>query len=201
MPIPSVEEVQSNFLASWRLMQGKADAVRQLDLSADGFWNSFFAFVVAIPPLFILWTSEAIEVAPANFGARLGVVLRLAVIEAVAWVGPILLVAYVLHQMGRRDRIAAFVVANNWGTALVSWIVLPIIMMITLVPSLEQVGVLLLLIAFVAVLVLFWRLNDSVLGMGPIVATGSVIAMVGLSFLADYMLRSLLALPYVPSSG
>ena len=43
----SADETQSALLGAWRLMLGKADGFRLLDLSADGFWNSFFAIVVA----------------------------------------------------------------------------------------------------------------------------------------------------------
>ena len=37
----------ASLTGAWRLMLGKADGLRLLDLSADGFWNSFFAIVVA----------------------------------------------------------------------------------------------------------------------------------------------------------
>lgn len=195
--MPTADEIQAALLASWRLMQGRADAAGELDLSADGFWDSFFAFVIAVPALFAMWTGEAIDIAPgvAAFGDRLGIVARLALIEAAAWVLPILAVAYVLAQIGRRDRVVAFVIANNWGTALLIWVALPVILLHSFAPSLADVALLLLLILFVASLVLFWRLNNAVLGMGYAVATASVAAMVVLGLSVDYVLRLLLAVP------
>lgn len=196
---PSGDEIQSALSASWQLMQGDAQAARKLDISEDGFWNSFFAIVVALPALFAMWTDEAIDLAPgaAAFGIRAGLVARLAVIEVVAWVLPIMAVAYVLYRIGRRDRIAPFVIANNWGTALMVWIILPAVLIHSLMPGIADVVLLLLLFLFIASLVLFWRLNNAVLGMGWATSTAAVAAMVFLSFMIDYGLRLLLAIPDV----
>lgn len=201
MPMPGGDEIEASLRASWQLMQGKPEAVRQLDLSADGFWNSFFAFVVAVPPLFVFWTSEAIDLAPGSFGERFGIVLRLAIIEAVAWAGPILLIAYAFYRLGYRDRVSAFVVANNWGSALVSWIILPVILLVTVLPSQADVGAILMLFTLVGVIVLFWRLNNAVLNMGPIAPTLVVATTVGSSLLIDYVLRVLLAVPTLAQAG
>lgn len=191
MPLPGSEEIQRSLGASWRLMQGKADAERQLDLSADGFWNSFFGFVVAIPPLFVFWTREAIELAPGPLGERIGLVLRLAVIEVVAWIGPLLLVAWVLYRLGQVDRVAAFVVANNWGQAVVAWIILPAILLSGFAPQDSGFTALLLLAVLVVTLVLSWRLNNAVLNMGGLAPTLVVTTFVASTLAVDYVLRGL----------
>jgi hypothetical protein len=41
----SADETYASLAGAWRLMLGKADGLRLLDLSADGFRNSFFAIV------------------------------------------------------------------------------------------------------------------------------------------------------------
>lgn len=201
MPMPSGDEIQASLAASWRLMQGRADAVRQLDVSADGFWNSFFAIVVSLPPLFAVWTSEAIDIAPAPgaLGDRLGIVLRLGIIEIVIWVASVLPLAYVIYRMGRHDRVAPFVVSNNWASALLNWAILPFILLVSLVPSLADVGTVLLLAAVIATLVFAWRLNNAVLDMGLIVPTVMIVAMVGIALAVDYALRNLLGLPFTQS--
>ena len=51
MSMLSADETQASLTGAWRLMLGKADGLRLLDLSADGFWNSFFAIIVATPAL------------------------------------------------------------------------------------------------------------------------------------------------------
>ena len=38
--------------AAWRMMRSaKPDALRQMDLTADGFWSSFAAILWALPPM------------------------------------------------------------------------------------------------------------------------------------------------------
>ena len=57
-----VDEIQRYLTGAWRMMMGKADGLRLLDLSADGFWNSFFAIVVALPALIVGWVGVANEI-------------------------------------------------------------------------------------------------------------------------------------------
>ena len=60
--MPSAEEIQQYLTGAWRMMMGKPDGLRLLDLSADGFWNSFFAIIVALPALFVGWVGVANDV-------------------------------------------------------------------------------------------------------------------------------------------
>ena len=63
-------------------MLGKADGLRLLDLSADGFWNSFFAIVVAAPALIVGWVGIANEIGdPDAFAGRFGMLMRLATVD------------------------------------------------------------------------------------------------------------------------
>ena len=43
----SADETYASLTGAWRLMFGKADGLRMLDLTADGFWNSFFGCQVS----------------------------------------------------------------------------------------------------------------------------------------------------------
>ena len=56
-------EIQSGLTGAWRLMMGRADGLRLLDLTADGFWNSFFAIIVALPPMALGWVLLADHIA------------------------------------------------------------------------------------------------------------------------------------------
>ena len=68
----SAEETQASLTGAWRLMLGKADGLRLLDLTADGFWNSFFAIAVAAPALIVGWVGIANEIVQLAFGLVLG---------------------------------------------------------------------------------------------------------------------------------
>ncbi|TIP97676.1 MAG: transporter, partial [Mesorhizobium sp.] len=86
----SSDETYASLTGAWRLMLGKADGLRQLDLSADGFWNSFFAIVVAAPALIVGWVGLANEIGdPSAFAGRFSMLIRLATVDIGAWVLPL----------------------------------------------------------------------------------------------------------------
>ncbi len=68
--MPSAEEIQLYLTGAWRMMMGKADGLRLLDLSADGFWNSFFAIVIALPALIVGWVGVANELSALSGDVR-----------------------------------------------------------------------------------------------------------------------------------
>ena len=55
--MPSVERIMAYFTAVWGMMTTRPRAVQDLDLSADGFWESFWAIAAALPPLFVGWAA------------------------------------------------------------------------------------------------------------------------------------------------
>jgi hypothetical protein len=59
--MPPAEDIQQFLTGAWRLMMGKPDGIRLLDISADGFWNSFFAIVISLPALVVGWVAIANE--------------------------------------------------------------------------------------------------------------------------------------------
>ena len=89
--MPPAEDVQTYLLGAWRMMNGKADGLRMLDISADGFWQSFFAIAVALPALFAGWVSIASGMAAANpaGGGSMMLIVKLALVDIVAWLLPL----------------------------------------------------------------------------------------------------------------
>ena len=77
--------------------------MRLLDISADGFWNSFFAIVVALPALIAGWVgiaNDARRSGYVSFGDRLSIMLRLATVDIGAWVLPLVALALVAPAVG-----------------------------------------------------------------------------------------------------
>src|SRR5690606_40403796 len=81
------EDVSRQLHGVWRMMTGRPDGLRLLDLSSDGFWTSFFAIVVAAPPLLAGWVSLVAELAGSDtgFGNRLSMRFRRGVADLGAW--------------------------------------------------------------------------------------------------------------------
>ena len=124
---PSLAEVLQYFAGSAQLMAGNPEGLRRLDLSADGFWTSFFAMIVSAPPLVLSWIEyEASERAghPTDAGPVM-IYASHALADALAWILPVLVLMVLAKSIGFRRKIVPLVVATNWGGALLAWLFAP----------------------------------------------------------------------------
>lgn len=194
--MPSGEEIQLYLTGVWRMMLGRADGLKLLDLSADGFWNSFFAMVVAIPPLVVAWVSFANDLSAlgGDFGNRLSIVLRLATLDFSTWVIPLAVLAAVARPAGVSDRFVHIVVSGNWASALLAWIMLPPSLLGLFLPQATDANNLLSLVFFVIAMVLSWRVTNVAIGRGPTIASAVFAGMLVLSLLTLFLLQPLLGL-------
>jgi hypothetical protein len=201
--MPSAENIQLYLTGAWRMMLGKADGLRLLDLSADGFWNSFFAIVLALPALVVGWVGTANELSQLSgaFGGKLSIVVRLAVIDLATWVLPLIALAAVASRAGIADRFVHLVVASNWASALIVWIMLPASLLGLFWPAASDAGALLSLALFMLTMVLSWRLTNVAIGKGPAVASAVFAGMFLVSLIVLFVLQAafgLTATPQVP---
>ncbi|MEO3386551.1 transporter [Mesorhizobium sp. CAU 1741] len=191
--MPPADDIQRQLVAAWQLMNGRREAMRLLDVSADGFWNSFFAILVAMPVLVVGWVPLANAAFPdSTISERIGVMVRIAMVDIGAWVLPIVVLALVARHIGIRDRFVHFVVASNWGSALFAWFMLPASLLRLVFPGTDELALVLSLGIFLASLVLSWRLTNASLEKGPGVASGVFGAMLLASLLVLFALQDLL---------
>lgn len=195
--MPTGVEIQQYMAGVWRLMMGRPDGVRWLDLSADGFWNSFFAILVAFPPLMVGWVGIANDVA-GDVGAdvRFGLLVRLFLADIGAWLIPLGLLAAVARPAGIADRFVHYVVASNWASALFAWLLAPAAIMRLFFPAGDGAADLLALVLFVVTLFLSWRLTTAVIDKGPAVGSAVFFSMFAASVAALLTLQSLLGLAF-----
>lgn len=194
--MPPVEDVQRHLLGVWRMMIGQRDGLRLLDVSVDGFWNSFFAIVWATPAMLAGWAPLANEMAGADSGVagRLFLVLRLAVVDIGAWVLPVAALAAIAGLIGIRDRFVHYVVASNWASVIFAWFMLPASLWRLVGGQTDELATTLALGIFLASLVLSWRLADAALGKGAAVTTGVFVGMLFASILTLFALQDLLGM-------
>lgn len=199
--MPSYEEIQTYLAGAWRLMRGKPDGVRMLDLSADGFWNSFFAIVLALPPMLTGWVTmaDSLPAGDDGDGGRMTTVLALAIVDISAWILPLMVLAFAMRPLGVGDRFVAYVVASNWGSALLVWLMLPPALIRLFAPAAANVATLLSFGLFGISLVLGWRLTNAVINRGP--GPGSAVfgIAIAVSLFALIFLQSLFGI--IPSAG
>lgn len=189
--MPSADYVQQSLSGAARLMAGKKDGVRFLDISADGFWTSFFAIVVALPAMTVGWVTLANELAfqGDGIGSRLSIVLRLATIDVLAWIVPLAAFALLARPAGIAHRFVHFVVASNWGSAIYVWLMLPPSLIRLFWPAAGEGLTAFSLGLFLFSMVLSWRLTNTVLEKGPAFATGVFTAMFLVSLVVLFTLQ------------
>lgn len=191
----SVDETSSSLNGAWRLMLGKADGLRLLDLSADGFWNSFFAIVVAAPAMIVGWVGTANEIGDPNaFAGRLGMLIRLATVDLGSWLLPLVVLALVASRAGIGDRFVHYVVASNWASAITAWMLLPSALIRLFLPSGNPVAELVWLVLVVLSLVLSWRMTNAAIGKGAAVGSAVFAGMLVVSLAVLFGLVALLGI-------
>jgi len=196
--MPPADAIRDYLAGSFRLMMGKPDGIRMLDISADGFWNSFYAIVVAFPALVVGWVSLTNAVEGTVFSTRFSMLLRIATMDLAAWLVPLLLLAAFARPAGIGGRFVHYVVASNWGSVLFTWMLLPPALLRLIFPGSEEFAATLSFVIFICTLVLSWRMTNAVLGMGPLVASGVFGGMFAASVVVLMTAQSLLGLSPAP---
>jgi hypothetical protein len=191
--MPSADYVQQSLSGAVRLMAGKKDGLRFLDISADGFWTSFFAIVIALPAMTVGWVTLANELAfqGDGIGSRLSIVLRLATIDVLAWIVPLAAFALLAKPAGIAHRFVHFVVASNWGSAIYVWLMLPPSLIRLFRPDAGEGVTAFSLGLFLFSMVLSWRLTNTVLDKGAAFATGVFTAMFLVSLFVLFTLQGI----------
>jgi hypothetical protein len=194
--MPSGAEVQQYFIGVWRMMMGRAEGLKLLDLSADGFWNSFFAIVIALPALIVGWVGIANgnPEAASSFAMRFSLIIRFFLADIGAWILPLALFAAVARPAGVGDRFVHYVVATNWASALFAWLMLPPSLLRLFMPGTEDLTVLVALVLFLVTLVLSWRLTVVAIAKGPAIGSAVFFAMLVASIVVLFALQSALLL-------
>ena len=191
----SADETYASLAGAWRLMFGKADGLRMLDLSADGFWNSFFAIIVAAPALIVGWVGIANEVGDPNaFAGRLGMLIRLATVDIGSWVLPLVALALIAPRAGIGGRFVHYVVASNWASAIIAWLMRPSALLRLFLPSTDGTSSLVSLLLFAVSMVLTWRMTNATIGKGAAVGTAVFVGMFVASLLVLFGLQALLGI-------
>jgi hypothetical protein len=190
--MPSTVQIRQYLLGAWRLMFGRQDGLKLLDISADGFWDSFFAMVVALPPLLIGWIAYANELgqAPEIYGGKPSIVVRLAIAEFGEWVLPLIALALAARPAGITDRFVHYVVASNWATAAFLWVTLPLPLLQMLLPADSGLFLAAAFAVFVLSIIFTWRLTNAALNKGAGTATLITAGIVVMSMLVSVALQS-----------
>lgn len=194
--MPSSDAIQHSIAAAWAVMMGRKDAIARFDLSADGFWDSFWAIPLALPPLLLAWVTSAALLAEggAADGSKFSLILRLAFVDFANWLVPLILLALIVRRIQLSKRFAPYVVASNWGTLIMMWLGLPIMLMSLLFPGLSDFASVLGFGLFLASLLFSWRITQAALNTDFGTTIGVFLGMTFLSILIVIFLQPMLGL-------
>ena len=197
-PASSSGEVLRSLSGAAHLMAGRREGLGRLDLSADGFWTSFFAMVVALPPVALSWMEYETVKRPEAAGESAGVVVYLAhaLADVLAWILPVILLMLVAKPIGFGRKIVPIVVATNWGAALLAWAMAPYWLLVMATGD-NGVMAALGLLATIASIVLTFRLIATAIGQDAPAAVGVVILMFVSSLLAYGVVMDVTGVPLI----
>ena len=189
--MPPVERIFAYFNTVWGMMTNRPQAVADLDLTADGFWESFWAIVAALPPLFVGWAAYA-KLAEMQTGMpRVTLFAAAGLMDIAAWVLPLAGFVLVAGRAGLGARMVHYVVSANWGSALLAWLTWPPQLLRLLMPEVGQAVVSFDIALFILSLVLSWRLTNAALAKGATVATTVYVAVLAASFAIVFLIQGL----------
>lgn len=189
--MPSVERIMAYFTAVWGMMTTRPRAVQDLDLSADGFWESFWAIAAALPPLFVGWAAYGKLMEMQTGMPRMTLFAAAGLMDLSAWILPLAGFVLVAGKAGIGDRMVHYVVSANWGSALLAWLTWPPQLLRLLMPESSSAVVSFDIALFVLSLVLTWRLTNAALSKGPTVATTVYVTVLAASFAIVFLIQGL----------
>ncbi|ENS71988.1 hypothetical protein [Brucella melitensis] len=159
--MPSLDDIFRYFRGAWKMMLGRKDGLNFLDISAEDFWASFYAIAVALLPLFASWVAYAANLTAGReeAGTRFLIVTRTAVVDIGAWLVPLVIIGLLAKRIGIAKRYATYVIAINWGNALLAWLFTPITLLQLFFPGRFDVATLFAFVMFGISIVLSYRLT------------------------------------------
>ena len=178
------------------MMMGHADGLRAMDLTVDGFWNSFFAIIVALPALALSWIVAAGRLAAydGDPGERFSLTVRFAIVDLGSWLLPLLALALVARRGRIADRFVHYVVATNWASAIMIWIMIVPQVLRLMWPDAEDTVTFMALALFLLTLFLLWRVTNIAIGKGPAMGVAVFSGMFAGSLVVLFTLQPLLGL-------
>ncbi|TIU58404.1 MAG: transporter, partial [Mesorhizobium sp.] len=116
-----------------------------------------------------------------------------------SWVLPLVALALVAPRAGIGGRFVHYVVASNWASAIIAWLMLPSALLRLFLPSTSEISSLVSLFLFALSALLTWRMTNASIGKGAAVGTAVFVGMFIASLLVLFGLQALLGID-IPDS-
>lgn len=159
--MPLRNEVALYLRGLWLLFLGDHSGANYLDLTDRGMMRSFWAFVWCLPAMAISWYwwhLSYLAQGPSGIKTGLPFFARLALIEAICWLMPMLLIGVLLIAFSAREKFPALVTVTNWLSVPFSYAYSILILIALFLPSLQGLTSILWLVLMFALVMSFARI-------------------------------------------
>lgn len=115
--MPSYHEVRLYLIGLFLLIKGDRQGFRMLDISDRGMMRSFWAFVWCLPAMavsWLWWRSLFLNGMPRDTKVGGIFFVRLAMLEVMDWILPLIFVGLVCALLGIGKKFPALVITFNW---------------------------------------------------------------------------------------
>ena len=165
--MPQIDEVGVYIKGVWLLIRGDRSGFDWLDISAGGLWRSFAAFLWCLPAMAVGWAAWRLFYLgqmPTGTEAGLAFILKLALVDVLIWIAPLLLITVLARPLGFDDMLAPVVITTNWlSVPMVYAMAVPLALRL-LLPGSEGLSYLLSFILLVVNFTAIFRLVRTIAG-------------------------------------
>lgn len=185
--MPQLEEIVHYLRGVWLLALGKSEGEAYLNLTVDGVLRSFMAILWCLPAMAVSWAAWRffyLENMPQGTVAGVSFILRLGLIDLVAWIVPLMVISALARPLGYGQHLAAIIVSTNWLSVPVFYAMAIPAALRLVIPGAGGLAGLLSLLALVAGITAIFRVVRSVTANQTLLAT----ALTGLFILPSLMI-------------
>jgi hypothetical protein len=189
--MPSYHEVRLYMSGLWLLVKGDAQGFRLLDISDRGVTRSFWAYLWCLPAMAVSWNwmrLSLLRASPPDTHVGAVFFLRLAMIEAINWVIPLVLIGALCLLLGLARKFPAIVVAMNWLSLPFAYASAVLMLGVTLLPAASHLFALLEMVLLFASVVCSSRILRQICGAEALTVTAMVLVL----FVPDWLLTVVL---------
>lgn len=120
--IPDTKEIIRSIQGAWLLARFKPEGMAWFNITADGFWRSFFAAVL-LAPFFAVPSAIFYAEATVSLGRYVAADIAHYVL---AWIVFPVAMIYVARALNLTDRYVGFIIAYNWSAVIREVVFLPL---------------------------------------------------------------------------
>lgn len=178
--MPPISEVRYYMHGLWLMFCGDPKGQSYLDLTDRGMMRSFFSAIWSLPALLTSWflwqrAFKVEQVLDSMSGPSY--YLRLALVEAICWVVPLVLIGGLMLMSDVRGKFPAVVTVVNWLNLPFSYASAALVLIAVIVPGMQG---LVALLWFALLLTLVWtfsRILGLILGKQPLLVSTAVMTL------------------------